>query len=259
MKIAYCSDLHLEFGDILLENDSYDVLLIAGDTFVAPLIYDDNNDYKIYKERFENFFKEVSKNFPMTFIIIGNHEYYRGIFHEVNDFVSEYFMKFDNIILLQDEFFRYEGVGFFGGTLWFNVNNPVHENEIENNINDYSYIRYYDRLLRVKDLRKYYNRFLNHFNMVVDDPGIDVVFTHHSPSMLSVYHNNHKGDTLNLAYCNNLDMLIFDNPRIKYWIHGHVHNNFDYKIGETSILCNPRGYDEYEEIAKNFKLKHFNI
>jgi predicted phosphodiesterase len=36
MKIAVCSDLHLEFGDIDFANDqNADVLILGGDNFVA--------------------------------------------------------------------------------------------------------------------------------------------------------------------------------------------------------------------------------
>ena len=45
---------------------------------------------------------------------------------------------------------------------------------------------------------------------------------------------------------------IMDNPNIKLWIHGHVHNNFDYMIGDTRVICNPRGYEMYQE---NFEFK----
>ena len=43
-----------------------------------------------------------------------------------------------------------------------------------------------------------------------------------------------------------------DNPNMKLWIHGHVHNNFDYMIGDTRVICNPRGYEMYQE---NFEFK----
>lgn len=28
----------------------------------------------------------------------------------------------------------------------------------------------------------------------------------------------------------------------RYWLHGHVHRSFDYVIGDTRVICNPRGY-----------------
>ena len=26
------------------------------------------------------------------------------------------------------------------------------------------------------------------------------------------------------------------------WVHGHLHQTYDYEVGETRIVCNPRGY-----------------
>ena len=52
-----------------------------------------------------------------------------------------------------------------------------------------------------------------------------------------------------------LSEFILDRPGIKLWTHGHTHENFDYMIGSTRIVCNPRGYDGYEDIADNFSLK----
>jgi Predicted phosphoesterases, related to the Icc protein len=26
------------------------------------------------------------------------------------------------------------------------------------------------------------------------------------------------------------------------WVHGHVHSAADYRVGNTRVLCNPRGY-----------------
>jgi hypothetical protein len=46
-----------------------------------------------------------------------------------------------------------------------------------------------------------------------------------------------------------------NNPQIKVWTHGHTHETFDYMVGTTRIVCNPRGYDGYEERAYNFKLE----
>ena len=43
-----------------------------------------------------------------------------------------------------------------------------------------------------------------------------------------------------------LDALIEDcGPTL--WIHGHVHDSFEYTIGRTTVTCNPRGYLGYGE------------
>ena len=60
---------------------------------------------------------------------------------------------------------------------------------------------------------------------------------------------------MNGGYHSDLSEFILDRPGIKLWTHGHTHELFDYMIGSTRIVCNPRGYDGHEDIADNFKLK----
>ena len=79
-------------------------------------------------------------------------------------------------------------------------------------------------------------------------PG-DVVLTHHAPSYQSL-HPRYAGDSeLNAAYMSNLESLI-DEILPQVWFHGHVHTSFDYMVGDTRVLCNPRGYHRYEENPK---------
>ena len=86
-----------------------------------------------------------------------------------------------------------------------------------------------------------------------------VVVGHHSPSTQSI-HPRYKDDTLmNGGYSSDLSEFILDHPQIKVWTHGHMHDKFDYMIGSTRIICNPRGYINYEESAYNFKLEYFEV
>ena len=67
-----------------------------------------------------------------------------------------------------------------------------------------------------------------------------VVMTHHAPSYESsrgVFYN----DELRGAYSSDLSDLMLDyNPEL--WVHGHLHESIDYRIGVTRIVCNPYGY-----------------
>jgi hypothetical protein len=63
----------------------------------------------------------------------------------------------------------------------------------------------------------------------------------------------------NGAYSTNLDNYILDRRQIRLWTHGHTHEDFDYMIGTTRIVCNPRGYDGYEERADHFELKYVEV
>lgn len=74
--------------------------------------------------------------------------------------------------------------------------------------------------------------------------GKTVVVTHHLPSMQSVA-ERFKASPLSAAFASNLDYLV---GKADLWIHGHTHDNFDYRLGNCRVVCNPRGYvrERYE-------------
>jgi hypothetical protein len=81
-----------------------------------------------------------------------------------------------------------------------------------------------------------------------------VVVGHHAPSRLST-HEMYAHDTImNGGYSSDMEEFIKDRPQIRLWTHGHTHHPFDYMVGETRVICNPRGYIGYEPEASNFEL-----
>jgi len=83
-----------------------------------------------------------------------------------------------------------------------------------------------------------------------DFDGSMIVVTHHAPSALSVP-QEYKRDQTSAAYASPLDELIEDaGPAL--WVHGHMHHSLDYRIGNTRVVCNPRGY---KPIALNKKFQ----
>jgi hypothetical protein len=73
-----------------------------------------------------------------------------------------------------------------------------------------------------------------------------VVVGHHAPTKLSVKPRYQNDTLMNGAYSSDLTEFILDHPQIKVWTHGHTHDVFDYMIGTTRVVCNPRGYVGYE-------------
>lgn len=68
----------------------------------------------------------------------------------------------------------------------------------------------------------------------------DIIVTHHAPSFESVSEQFY-GNPYNCFFVSDHDKLIRElQPAV--WIHGHVHSTWDYRIGDTSVLCNPLGY-----------------
>jgi Icc-related predicted phosphoesterase len=70
--------------------------------------------------------------------------------------------------------------------------------------------------------------------------GPTVVITHHAPSPRSIA-EKFRDSLLNPAFASNLErFIVAHQPAL--WIHGHMHDSFDYSIGKTRVVCNPRGY-----------------
>jgi Icc-related predicted phosphoesterase len=112
----------------------------------------------------------------------------------------------------------------------------------------------------VEDSVEDHKKMLDFINIVTQDKTkCYVAVTHHAPTPISIA-ECYKGDTLmNGAFASDLSEFIMDRPQIKLWTHGHMHNVSDYMVGETRVVCNPRGYAGHEQRAKNFKLKYMEI
>ena len=73
MKIQLVSDLHLEFSDYNIKNESNaDVLILGGDIMVASKVHKPESEYGI---RFRDFLKRCSFQFPHVIYVMGNHEF----------------------------------------------------------------------------------------------------------------------------------------------------------------------------------------
>jgi hypothetical protein len=79
-----------------------------------------------------------------------------------------------------------------------------------------------------------------------------VVCTHHTPTYASCHPRYADDKVMNGGYHSDLSDLILDHPQIKLWTHGHTHDRFDYMVGTTRVVCNPRGYSGHESIADRF-------
>jgi DNA repair exonuclease SbcCD nuclease subunit len=70
----------------------------------------------------------------------------------------------------------------------------------------------------------------------------DIVVTHHAPSSASV-HPDYKEHKFTRFYHSEVDFSLF--PKTKLWVHGHVHDEFDYAVEgmpDLRVVCNPLGY-----------------
>lgn len=274
MRVNVISDLHIEFSD--LELPGGEVLILSGDVCEAKHVkaeYDVSNilnaggpstgNFK-RMDRWTRFFHEECTKYEKVFYVVGNHEHYGYKFHKTIPHLKDVLPK--NVTVLEKECVEYNGVLFLGGTLWTNMNN--HDQltlyHMKSMMNDYKQITMknevksvYHRLtpehtvtehVKTTELFKFYLE----ENRRRETPLPVVVLTHHAPSRLST-HPMYANDTImNGAYSSDLSEFILDNPEIKYWTHGHTHHTFEYKIGDTTVMCNPRGYAGYEQRSREF-------
>lgn len=268
MKIQIVSDLHLEFGDIEINNKGADVLVLSGDITVAEYLHDIGADFNPYESgaltkltrkmetamRTREFFKRVSQEFEQVVYVAGNHEHYHGKWGAAHTYLEELVAPFDNVAYLNRSLIVHKGVTFVGGTLWTDMNrhDPLTLHAVQDMLNDFQVIR--NDLLGYTKLKPatvavQHRHTVDYFKVAVRDLKDDkvVVVTHHAPSFRSV-HQHYKNETLmNGAYASDLSEFILDNPQIKLWTHGHMHDPSDYMIGETRIVCHPRGYANTSE------------
>lgn len=264
IKVYVTSDLHLEFADLDIQNhDSVDVLILSGDILVARDL--DRPDER--GDRVRNFLQRVSRDFANTVMVMGNHEHYHGDFAQTQIVIQTALDRqgIVNIHLLEKCTWQYEDWLFIGGTLWtdFNSADPLTMYHAKNSMSDFSVTKnsgasFYKfvpdhALADHRNMRDY----IHHVIQARRDQGQHdsrvVVVGHHSPSRVST-HPRYQGDELmNGCYSSHMEEFIMDRPEIALWTHGHTHEDFDYEIGTTRVVCNPRGYAGYEPRAESWQ------
>jgi DNA repair exonuclease SbcCD nuclease subunit len=298
MKIALCSDLHLEFGTISLENtEGADVLILSGDICVAKELYEkDTHSHGDDKTtQFHTFFQECCERFPHVVYVLGNHEHYHGDFAKSLGNLRERLGYLVNLHILEKEYVQLGDYMFFGGSLWTDMNkeDPMTIQRIKGYMNDYRIIEDsnevvyfktpvyghkedgsmdFDNVVSVefhtrnakfspeKSVAEH-KETMRLLKEAIDSRPTDkwVVVGHHAPSKQSTKPRYERDVIVNGAYSSDLSEFMLDHPQIKLWTHGHTHDDFDYMIGSTRVVANPRGYIYYEEQADNFKLLFIDI
>lgn len=266
MKIKLVSDLHLEFSDInITNNDGCDVLILGGDIMIAEDLHDHPNfDFNPYQHgafadlgrkqqrvaRFRDFLKRCSFQFPHVVYVAGNHEFYHGKWVKGIQYLRDECAKFPNVHFLERDSFDLDDVTFVGGTLWTNMNkgDPLTLHAVRDMMNDFRIIKNDEKgytNLKPADTAIRHRQTLEYIKHVVTErPDRKyVVVGHHSPSYQSIHPQYAHETIMNGAYHSDLSEFILDHPQVKLWTHGHTHHCFDYVLGETRIVCNPRGYE----------------
>jgi hypothetical protein len=298
MKIAICSDVHLEFGQLDLENtQNAEVLVLSGDICTAvDLRVTDSILSSAKTDRYLEFFGNCSRNFPHVVYVMGNHEHYHGDYATSIGYLKDALKPWENIHVLDKEVWELDDHVFIGGTLWTDMNgeDEMTMRHVERRMNDFQICKnslrevnfrtqeptlddngdhkkdangvgLYHAVFKTREAylspsdavedHKAMLKFIEETYEAVPPWKTVVVCTHHAPSKMSEHPRYAHDRLMNGAYNSNLDKFILDRRAIKLWTHGHTHEDFDYMIGSARVVCNPRGYINYEDRADRFELK----
>lgn len=225
MKLQILSDLHLEFGMIDVPHTDADVVIAAGDIHV--------------QEKAIEWLKKFKQ--PVIYIC-GNHEYWHGERYSTQQQLRQD-CSGSNIHFLERDSIEIDGTVFHGCTLWtdYAQGNQWVMEEAESKINDFKYIQEDSRALTADDLYREHQASLDWLQRQLEqyEGQRQVVVSHHAPSKHSWARS--ASDALQFAYCNDLDNALLNCPAA-LWVHGHIHSQSDYTLGNTRVVCNPRGY-----------------
>ncbi|MDP1977171.1 metallophosphoesterase [Undibacterium sp.] len=239
MRIQILSDLHLEawgdtapFGNPAISQP--DVVVLAGD------IHAGNQAVSWAAQHFAGI--------PVLYVH-GNHEAYGKNLEDMQVDIARACEATENVHFLNASEYQMGDIRFLGATLWTDFCLFGEEQR-------------YFTMTEATDLMPDYQRITlaaqGYRKLVADDtaliharqkswlnkrlntpfPGRTVVVSHMAPSSQSVS-PHYADDLLSAAFASQLDELV---KKADLWIHGHMHESFDYHLGKCRVICNPCGY-----------------
>lgn len=245
---------------------------MAGDIFSAFSLSPRRQDAesRSARKRAEKFCQNELSQYQRVLYVMGNHESYRETIEATPGILREFLAKHaPNTQLLDNEMVEIDGVAFLGTTLWARCGVGVGANEwlIGNGMRDFERInttaiadfseqmrisRDGTRRFRPADANRLHQ--LNKLWLAETAPRDRpvVVITHHAPSFQSGRANEFGEAYMDDAYCGNLVDFFLERPNIKLAVHGHTHRNEHYRIGETLVIANQRGYFPMEPSSRKF-------
>jgi predicted phosphodiesterase len=251
LKIQLASDLHLEMLNfkpglyytasssreflpkrIIGPVPGADVLVLAGDiadgAYACTLFAD----------------WPAEKRVPIIYIA-GNHEFYGHPIDPIYRKLREG-AALNNIHFLENDSIVIDGVRFLGTTLWTDYRLELNRTQSQlmeycgTRLNDHHLIRTGRHTFTTEDALARHELARTWLETELAQPfgGKTVVVTHHAPHPMSV-HPRYIGNQLNAAFVSDLSALM---PGVDLWLHGHVHDSFDYQVGQCRVVANPAGY-----------------
>lgn len=237
MKIHILSDLHNEFSKYTpsLAAGEADLIVLAGDIDV--------------KCRGVDWARKAFGDYVKVAYVAGNHEFYGGHLGITLDKMRAASCSRVRVLENEEWILKEQGVRILGATCWTDYtstgNSRLAKWDASQTMSDFKKIRVAGyRKVQTSDvvLRNHVSLAWLRERLAEPFEGTTLVIMHHAPSMLSIDSlKAEKYEThIDASYANDWDNLLGDN--CAYFIHGHTHTAVDYMIGNSRVICNPRGY-----------------
>ena len=234
MKIALLSDLHLSVQAMDAPATDADVVVLAGDLHRPAGAIE-------WARRFRQ----------PTLFVAGNHEFYGGDLVTTMRELRTH-AKGTGVRVLEHDVWQYGGVRFLGCTLWSDYRLFATPEQRALGLQQAStMVRDFSRIRSAPDFDEKFTPAMSQYlfeqavawlewQFAIAHDGPTVVITHFAPARGSIA-AQFAGSPLNACFVSDLEPQIHRwQPAL--WLHGHVHDSFDYRIGNTRVVANPRGY-----------------
>lgn len=233
--IQVLSDLHLEFLSPRFQEEFFrrlnpqgvDVLVLAGDITTLATI--------------DGVLEKFCSLYPEVVYVLGNHELYNSSPDCTCEAVAQNAARLKNLTWLNNSSKRVSGINFFGGPLWVRAPRPEVEQILKYQITDFNLVQKLTPWIYDEN-----KRFIEELNRC--HPEVDVVVSHFLPSDKLIAPRFRSSSVLNSYFSCDLTSDL-ERWKIPLWVFGHTHDCIQKKIGDTTFLCNPKGYP-FEKIPR---------
>jgi len=239
MRIRVLSDLHLQHHPPppgIEAGGPADVIVLAGDIHAGTAGID-----------------WARRTFPDTPVlyVAGNHEAYDRLLEPMQERLHRAAGETPHVHVLEQTAWTVGDVRFLGCTFWtgfehFPGRRDAAMRACRANVDDFRRIHLLKkrRPFQPRDADVVHQQSIRWLkDRLSTQPGgirSTVVVTHHAPTPRSM--DPRYGDALtSSAFVADAASLVRSSPAA-LWVHGHVHRSFDYRVGTTRVVCNPRGY-----------------
>lgn len=243
-KIQVLSDIHDDasrdhVGNWRIPSTDADVIVVAGD-IAGPLATQGRDWLEAQVNRL---------GVPIV-VVAGNHDFWHAsLDREIDRFRDR--LQVDGIYPLAGDCATVAGIRFIGATLWtdyaltgdvdagMEAHRRISSRELDKILSGTGRVR---PKATTEDILAAHEHDLEQLEYELWRPSKipTIVVTHHAPSAKSLRNGVIEGYG-DAAYASDLEWMMLD-YRPELWIHGHVHHRVDYTVGETRVMCNPRGF-----------------